>query len=138
MDTLDPSVIRQVSERLGRYAYVLIDPRDGCPFYVGKGQGLRMLSHGEEAAAAAQLDGSFAVEEPDTPDREAVGRKVERIRNIVESGAASGPEIWILRYGLGPEYTQVEAAAIDLLLSFLLSRRSRESRAGLRWPPPIN
>jgi hypothetical protein len=55
VDALDPLVVRRVSEQLGRYVYVLIDPKDGCPFYVGKGQGLRMLAHGEEAAAAADL-----------------------------------------------------------------------------------
>lgn len=27
-------------------------------------------------------------------------------------------EIWILRHGMGPEYTQMEAATIDLLASF--------------------
>lgn len=51
---LDDRVIDQVASELGRYVYVLVDPRDSRPFYVGKGQGLRFLSH--DRAAPETLD----------------------------------------------------------------------------------
>lgn len=78
---------------LGSYVYVYIDPRDGEPFYIGKGQGDRFLHH---------LD-----EEPGSD-------KVARIADIKNSGME--PRIDILRYGLSDsEALLVEAAAIDLI-----------------------
>jgi uncharacterized protein len=35
----------EVAERLGYYVYLYVDPRTNKPFYVGKGQGQRALSH---------------------------------------------------------------------------------------------
>lgn len=55
---LDGNVIKQVSERLGQYVYLLVDPRDSRPFYVGKGRGVRMLAHGHRLEAAD--DGELA------------------------------------------------------------------------------
>jgi uncharacterized protein len=46
---IDTAVLRQVSEHLGRYVYILVDPRDSRPFYVGKGRGVRMTAHGIQA-----------------------------------------------------------------------------------------
>ena len=40
-DKLDDAVIR----RLGNYVYRLIDPRNGETFYVGIGNGKRVLDH---------------------------------------------------------------------------------------------
>ena len=49
-----PSLPPEVAERLGLYyVYALIDPRDDSIFYVGKGMGLRLLSHGQEALLKA-------------------------------------------------------------------------------------
>jgi hypothetical protein len=39
------------AEAVSFYTYLLIDPRDGRVFYVGKGKGARMASHAKRAAA---------------------------------------------------------------------------------------
>lgn len=98
----DPKVLAQVSDRLGNYVYLLVDPRDSRPFYVGKGRGVRFSSHGFEAEDAS---------------RENDGRKVTRIKEIRAAGLEH--EIWIVRYGMNQsEYTAVEGAVIDVLGSF--------------------
>lgn len=103
--SVDPAVLDQVAAELGLYVYLLVDPRDGVPFYVGKGRGLRYAAHGLEADDVA-----------DASDAEQ-SRKHARINELRRLGLEH--EIWILRYGLTPgEYTAVEAAAIDLLLTF--------------------
>lgn len=114
------AVLQQVSSELGLYVYMLVDPRNGLPFYVGKGQGLRFSSHGYEADAAS----GDAPEENDAETNE----KIERIREIRASGLEH--EFWILRHGMTSksEYTAVEAAAIDLLHSFPLEVRSERAR----------
>ncbi|MGH3570375.1 MAG: hypothetical protein ACRDUW_00850 [Pseudonocardiaceae bacterium] len=103
----DPRIVRQVAEQLGNYVYVLVDPRDSMPFYIGKGIGVRMLQHGIDAA---QLSA------PGSEDNDETSRKIARINIIRATGAE--PVIWVLRYSMGTEYTAVEAAAIDLLMSF--------------------
>ena len=47
--TVDPAVLKQVSDELQLYVYMLVDPRNGIPFYVGKGQGIRAHAHLAEA-----------------------------------------------------------------------------------------
>jgi hypothetical protein len=108
MITENPRVLAQVASELGNYVYVLVDPRDSTPFYVGKGIGTRMLQHGIDAAQlTARSD----------EDSGEGSRKLQRIREIRDDGFE--PAIWVLRYGLtASEYTAVEAAAIDLLMSF--------------------
>jgi hypothetical protein len=44
-----------VQEQLGYYVYRLIDPHDGCTFYVGKGAGNRLFSHINEADADLEV-----------------------------------------------------------------------------------
>lgn len=107
---LDPDVQGQVADELGLYVYMLVDPRDGLPFYVGKGRGTRFAAHGWEAMLKPDIDGDNKSSDEDS-------RKVHKIRTIRESGGE--PEIWILRYGMQSEaeYTAVEAACIDLLRS---------------------
>ncbi|MDN5860401.1 MAG: GIY-YIG nuclease family protein [Pseudonocardia sp.] len=108
MLTEDPKVVRQVAEQLGNYVYVLVDPLESLPFYVGKGVGARMLQHGIDAAELSAADDEGSGE---------TSRKIARIQSIRAAGAE--PDIWVLRYGMSAsEYTAVEAAAIDLLLSF--------------------
>lgn len=83
----------EVAHRLGYYVYLYIDPRNEQPFYVGKGQGERALSHLSEAAES---------------------RKCARIEELKAEGKA--PRIDILAHGLRDEETafRIEAAVIDL------------------------
>ena len=91
----------EIAGILKSYVYVYIDPRNSEPFYIGKGQGNRLLSH---------LD--------DQSDTE----KVARIAEIRRQGKE--PQIDILRYGLSDsEATLVEAAAIDLIGKAKLTNR---------------
>lgn len=86
-----------VIERLGYYVYVLIDPRDGKIFYVGKGRGNRVFDH---------------VNEAESSDKE--NDKLDIIRDI----KASGNEVkyYIIRHGLTEDEAYlVESVLIDLL-----------------------
>ena len=78
---------------LKSYVYVYTDPRNGQPFYIGKGQGNRLFSHLDDQAET---------------------EKTATIAAIRDSGQE--PRIDILRYGLSEsEAVLVEAAAIDLV-----------------------
>jgi hypothetical protein len=84
---------QRVIENLGFYVYLYVDPRSGYSFYVGKGQGDRILCHLS-----------------DTEDTE----KVRLIAELREVGLE--PRLEILKYGLTEqEAFLVESAAIDLL-----------------------
>ncbi len=91
----------EISAVLKSYVYVYTDPRDGRPFYIGKGQGNRLFAHLDDASET---------------------EKTETIAAIRKSGKE--PEIDILRYSLtDAEAALVEASAIDLLgLSNLTNR----------------
>lgn len=108
------STEQKIGKELGYYVYALIDPRDGTPFYIGKGRGERYAEHGKEAF----LDAGQSNGKKDTS-------KVERIRAIRSTGLE--PVIWIVRHGMETtdEYTHVEAACIDLLSSFPVERLSQ-------------
>ncbi len=83
----------EVAESLKSYVYVYIDPRDGQPFYIGKGKGDRFFVHLDEKNET---------------------QKTSRIAEIRKSG--NEPRIDVLRYGLSDsEASLVEAAAIDLV-----------------------
>jgi hypothetical protein len=105
-----------VERHLGSYVYLLVDPRDGRVFYVGKGEGGRCFQHLAEARTTrADSLGDYT--------------KLRTIREIEASGRAV--RIDILRHGLTPEEALVvESAAIDLLgLDDLANRvRGRHSR----------
>lgn len=110
-----PDPIAEVADLLGNYVYLLVDPRDGIPFYVGKGRGDRAQAHEIEALAERLETPSDPTATEETTDE--ADAKTARIRLIHDSG--NTPEVWIARYGLSEnEYTAVEAALIDLLLSF--------------------
>lgn len=107
-----PDPIAEVAELLGNYVYLLVDPRDGRPFYVGKGRGDRANAH-EITALAERLDAPSS----DVAEATETSAKTQKINAIHASG--NSREVWIARYGLNStEYTAVEASLIDLLLSF--------------------
>ncbi|WOH19793.1 hypothetical protein IRJ34_05570 [Paenarthrobacter sp. GOM3] len=106
---IDQKVLEQAAEHLGNYVYMLLDPRTSVPFYVGKGSRTRVADHGLEAEALSSSEDESAVEH---------SRKIRTIQEIRAAGFE--PDIWILRHGMSSEYTQVEAAAIDLLSTFLV------------------
>jgi len=88
----DPKTI----EQLGYYVYMLIDPRDNKPFYVGKGINNRVFDHVK-----------FAIDNP-----QIVSDKCDKIREI----GAENVKHMILTHGLSEdEAYKVEAVAIDLL-----------------------
>ena len=90
-----------VEENLGYYVYLLVDPRDGKPFYVGKGTGERCFSHVSEAHKTSK-------------DSKDDYEKLATIRDIEDTGHEV--HIDILRHGLTEdEAFHVESAAIELL-----------------------
>ena len=90
-----------VDENLGSYVYLLIDPREGRVFYVGKGTGGRCFSHVQEARHT-------------TRDSKGDYEKLAMIRDIEASG--HDVQIDILRHGLTEsEAFLLEASAMDLL-----------------------
>jgi hypothetical protein len=86
-------VTPEVAAILKSYVYIYIDPRNGEPFYIGKGKDNRLFDH---------------------LDDQSESEKVARITEIRKSGKE--PQIDLLRYGLlDTEVALVEAAAIDLI-----------------------
>ena len=86
------------------YVYLLVDPRDGRPFYVGKGTGERFRSHGLEALF-----------EPDPTSAQESGDKLARIRAIRDAGLEPRIEFARTRMPTEAEAYLVEAALIDTL-----------------------
>jgi hypothetical protein len=84
---------RRVQEKLKYYMYLYVDPRDGRPFYVGKGKGSRLLSHLRDNTETT---------------------KVKRLAELKKLSLE--PILEILKYGLNErEALLVEAVAIDLI-----------------------
>lgn len=100
----------EVAERIGPYyVYLLVDPRNEQVFYVGKGTGDRLLSHGVEAE---QLS---AEREP---------AKLTLIREVRAEGLE--PRIDVVRHALTEANALlIEAALIDCLPKLTLTNRVR-------------
>lgn len=110
------SINSDVAHRLKNYVYALVDPRDGIPFYIGKGTSNRVEHHGLEAKAWLHS------ERP-----EGLNEKLSRISDIEKSG--SEVDIWILRYGMTQaEYSAVESTLIDFVSTFPIAASSARTR----------
>jgi hypothetical protein len=105
-----------VAERLGFYVYVYVDPRNGKPFYVGKGRGERATAHLIDRAES---------------------RKVARIAAIRKAGQE--PRIDILVHGLASEESalRIEAAVIDMFGRECLTNEVRGWEAGTVGRMPL-
>src|SRR2546426_4906 len=85
----------EVANKLKTYVYRLIDPRNGETFYIGNGQGDRVLSH-----VRAEGDGDI------------LDKKLKRIREIRLAGFEVAHVIQ--RHGMDDKTAvEVEAALID-------------------------
>ncbi len=105
-------------EHLGHYVYGLVDPRDGTLFYVGKGQGDRVLQHEWDALGTGST-----------------GPKLDLIREIQSAGHEVRKVI--LRRGLTESSAfEIEAAIIDAVSHFGASLktlvRGKGTEFGLR------
>ena len=101
MSEINYEITPTIAKILKSYVYVYIDPRNGKPFYIGKGTGNRLFSH--------LLDRSET-------------EKVTQIAEIRRNGKE--PQIEILRYGLSDsEARLVEASSIDLIGKAKLTNR---------------
>jgi hypothetical protein len=92
------SLSQSTIEKLGYYVYILIDPRDNNPFYVGKGCGNRINHH---------FLGALDINTKET-------KKINRIREIEKNGLQVG-QIILRHQLLEKEAFEVESAIIDLL-----------------------
>ncbi len=107
MSEIKYEITSEVAKTLKSYVYVYIDPRNGKPFYIGKGKGNRLFAHLKEQS-----------NKEDVAEKE----KVAKIAEIRRSGKE--PRIEILRYGLSDsEAHLVEAASIDLIGKAKLTNR---------------
>ncbi len=105
-----------MSEKLGYYVYIYVDPETNLPFYMGKGKGNRVYAHLSDTTESA---------------------KVQQIQFLRNKGLE--PRIEILCYGLPDEETayHVEAAAIDLFGKQNLTNEARGWRSGSHGRIPL-
>lgn len=95
----NPVFDEKTRQELKHYVYILFDPIDNRPFYVGKGIDNRVFNHLD--CALTETDASNA--------------KYDKIREIVQSG--NTVKHIIVRHGLSEsEAFQIEASLIDTLI----------------------
>lgn len=83
----------EVTEQLGHYVYIYLDPDTDVPFYIGKGVGNRIFAHLGESAES---------------------EKGTKIQELHDQGKT--PKIELLRYGMSEsEAALIEASVIDFI-----------------------
>jgi len=93
----------EVTEQLGHYVYIYLDPDTHVPFYIGKGVGNRVFAHLGESAES---------------------EKVAKIQELRDQGKT--PKIELLRYGLTEsEAALIEASVIDFVGTASLTNKVR-------------
>ena len=105
-------ILEEKPERLGHYVYVLADPtkKNKQIFYVGKGQGLRVLAHIYEAFKKHELN-------TEEDKEEYFSKKIKRILDIHNAGKKV--ILRIVHHCLTNEHALLlESAIIDLLGDF--------------------
>ncbi len=97
-----PSFPPDVAAKLGYYVYLLVDPRSGRPFFVGRGRGDRCHRHVQAANGGSSDDESS---------------KFPLLGRIRQAEADGRPvRVEILRHGLSPvEADLIEASVADAL-----------------------
>ncbi len=111
-----------VGARLGSYVYLLVDPRTGRPFFVGRGRGDRCHRHVEAARVPTG--------DPSDPRAATKFAQLDRIREAEADGRPV--RIDILRHGLTPaEARLVEASVSDAL------GLGQETRLGSQRRPAV-
>jgi uncharacterized protein len=98
----------EMTDILKSYVYIYVDPRNGEPFYVGRGRGNRSFAHLNERGKMKKI------------------AKITAIRKFGDE-----PRVDILRYGMtSDEASLVEAAAIDLVGFSKLTNAVRGNHSG--------
>lgn len=103
-----------IPDRIGpHYVYVLVDPRNRRPFYVGKGTGERFWSHGD--AAGQPIEASLLSDADPGATRTERENRLAKIREIRRDKRE--PEIAFARIRIPTEDEayHIEAALIDTL-----------------------
>ncbi|MGD0880811.1 MAG: hypothetical protein ABSB09_04500 [Acidimicrobiales bacterium] len=101
-----------VAAKLAVYVYLLVDPRTGRPFFVGRGRGDRCFRHVEDARRTAGTSGGPPPGGAATTARFPV---LDRIREAESDGRPV--RIEILRHGLTVPEAELVVAAVDDALS---------------------
>lgn len=97
------------SKSIGFYVYVLVDPLDNVPFYVGKGKGDRVFSH------VKSVERKIAKRQPVTM----TGKDLKILEILTRKGGPNEVLHYIVRYGL----TNDQALAIESVLIDLFNRK---------------
>lgn len=100
------------------YVYILMDPRDNRPFYVGKGAGQRVLQHEADAKRLLKrLEAEKDLEAEERGDYLPVSEKLQKIQDIIVNGKS--PRIVIMgRFETAEEAFAVEATLIHFVFGY--------------------